>query len=120
MKRLRILGILWVLFCGYVFYDLFQWTLYPDWPGVSWRDFVRFYLQIFFCLLNLAGMVAATFLFRGARWARWFIVLVALLIALTAIDDMVWLKSVSVWAAFYACFSLVSIPLLLFPKSTSK
>ena len=70
MKTYRTLGILWLLFCGYGCFNLLRELLaLPSTIGLWPAWFVLAGL----CLLDLAGIVASIYLFRGARWARWFV-----------------------------------------------
>ena len=114
MKTHRILGILWLALCGYSAFNLFRGLLeiHPDAPGL-WVALVWLGIS---CLLYLAGMTAAIFLFRGARWARWVIAPVAIFMALTTIAYIVALKSFPIWAVIFVVISVVSLPLLFLPR----
>ena len=73
-----------------------------------------------FCLLDLAGIVASIFLYRGARWARWFIGLYAVFTVLSGIAYMVMARSLHTYTvcigASVCVFATMSVVLLLLPK----
>ena len=113
MKTYRILGILWFAFCCYsCFNELRALTaLHPTGTGLwlAWSVLAGF------CLIYLVGGVASLFLFRGARWARWIVALVAAFVAFGCVAFFVTQTSFHVWALSTGAFALVSIPLLFLP-----
>jgi drug/metabolite transporter superfamily protein YnfA len=115
MKTHRILGILWLALCCNSVINLLRalMELHPTASGlwVAWFVFAGS------CLLYVAGMVASIFLFRGARWARWLIALVAIqMVVFGPIASIVIQKSLPIWAAFSGVFALVSLVLLFLPR----
>ena len=114
MKTHRILGILWLALCCYSTFNLLRalLELHPTDSGlwVAWFVFASS------CLLYLVGIVASIFLFRGTSWARWFIAVVAVWMALFAIAYIVTSKSFHVWSSISIVFAVVSIVLLFLPK----
>jgi hypothetical protein len=117
MKTYRTLGILWLLFCGYGCFNLLRELLaLPSTIGLWPAWFVLAGL----CLLDLAGIVASIYLFRGARWARWFVGLFAAFTVLSDIVYMVMARSLHTYTVcIIACvcvFAIVSVVLLLLPK----
>jgi hypothetical protein len=118
MKRDRILGVLWAVFCSYGSFNLLRemLRLHPtDQPGlwVAWATLALF------CLIDLAGIVASIFLFRGARWARWFVGLFAVFIVLSDIACIVLQRSLPVWTIFTigpCVFALASLVILFLPR----
>ena len=117
MKTIRILGILWLADCCYSLFNLVRAMLelhqaagdHPDaWSGL-----------VFSFLLNLASGVASIFLFRGARWARWYIAAFAFLEAFGAVSSIIMQKSFPVWAVSTAVFTLSSLALLFLSRHES-
>jgi hypothetical protein len=113
MKMYRILGILWLAFCCYACFNELRALLALHPTAGQW---VAWYVLAFSGLIFLAGIVASIFLFRGARWARWIVGLVAIFVALGSIAYIVRYRSLPVWAASCSIFSLVSLPLLFLPR----
>jgi len=113
MKTYRVLGILWMIFCGFTGLVLLWPVLHPVIPFPS-PVFILFSLT---CVLYLAGSVAGYFLFRGAQWARWFIALLAILFVVNCISKIAASESVSMWSSIlFGMFWLVSLVLLLLPR----
>ena len=114
MKTHRILGILWLALCCYSCFNEFRalLALHPTAAGlwVAWSVLAGF------CLMYLAGIVASIFLFRGARWARWVVALVATVVAFGCATYVVTQKTLPVWAASSGVFALISLPLLFLPR----
>ena len=77
MRTYRILGTLWLIFCGYGLFNDLKELLSVSFPSNEGLWQVRCVLATF-CLLDLAGVAVSLFLVRGARWARWFIGLFAI------------------------------------------
>jgi hypothetical protein len=114
MKTYRILGILWLAYCGYCCFNEFRalLALHPT-AAALW---VVWSVLAGFCLMFMAGIVASIFLYRGARWARRVVALVAILIAFGWVAYIVTQKSLPVWAAGSVAFALISLPLLFLPR----
>ena len=70
----RIVGILWMVICGYFFATLVQ-GVYEARPD----RFDTLAINLFFVLLYLAGAVTSFYVLAGARWARVVLSIVALL-----------------------------------------
>ena len=114
MKTYRILGILWLANCCFCVFNLAKALLgLHKTPGGIWAAGS---VLVALCLMYLAGIVASIFLFRGANWARWFIALVALLVAFGAFGTMVSQRSLPAWAVSSGVFAVVSLVLLLLPR----
>jgi hypothetical protein len=117
MKIYRTLGILWLLFCGYGCFNFLRDLLAL--PGTTGLWPVWFVLAGF-SLLDLAGIVASIFLYRGARWARWFVGLFAVFTALCDIANMVMARSLHTYTvciiASVFVFATASVVLLFLPK----
>jgi hypothetical protein len=113
MKKHRILGLLWLAFCCYACFNELRavLALHPTaglWP--AWCVLASC------CLLYLAGIVASLFLFRGARWAHWFVGALASFLVLSDIAYMVTSRSVPTWTVGVGVFAIVSLALLFLPK----
>jgi hypothetical protein len=113
MKPHRILGILWAVYCCYGSFNLLRTLLsFHPTPGQE----VARYVLASFCLMNLAGIVASIFLFRGARWARWFVGLLAVFVVLGSIASILSQRSLPVWTIGPSVFALVSLVILFLPR----
>ena len=114
MKTYSILGILWLALCCYSVVNLLRALveLHPT-AGGLW---VAWYVLAGSCLLYFAGIVASIFLFRGARWARWFIAVLAVWEAFATTAYLVTSKSFHVWSGFCIVLAVVSLVLLFLPK----
>jgi hypothetical protein len=119
MKRDRILGILWAVYCSYGSFNLLQemLRLHPtDQPGL-WGAWFALALL---CLIDLAGIVASVFLFRSARWARWFVGSLAVFVLFSGIAysvlQSVLQKPLPVFAIGPSVFALASVVILLLPR----
>ena len=114
MKTHKIIATLWLLLCG--FFGIFMlWGFRPSAP--KYESSAQFYVAMLFCLVYLFGVVASIFLFRGARWARIFIGIVALLTMLSCVMQYVSYRSLfPAWGFALGIFSLVSVALLFWPK----
>jgi hypothetical protein len=117
MKTYRILGIFWLLFCGYGCFNFLRELLAL--PGTTGLWPVWFVLAGL-CLLDLAGIVASIFLFRGAKWARWFVGLFAAFTALCGIAYIMMARSLHSYTvciiAGVCVFATISVVLLFLPK----
>ena len=114
MKTHRILGILWLALCCYSVLNLLL-ALLEFHPNAN-----RFWVAWSFlggsCLLYLVGIGASIFLFRGARWARWFIAVLAVWEAFSTTAYLVTSKSFHIWSGFCIVLGVVSLVLLFLPK----
>jgi ABC-type sugar transport system permease subunit len=111
MKIHRILGILWLALCCYSVLNLLRALLeIPPTAGAAW------WVLVVDCLLYLVGIVASIFLFRGARWARWFIAVLAVWEAFGTTAYLVISKSFHIWSGFCIVLAVVSLVLLFMPK----
>lgn len=114
MKIHVILGILWMAFCSYTaltqMWPLFHISLFP--PDEAW-------LGILICLLIVilywTGAVSGYFLLRGVRWARRFIILIAIFTLIYSIVAIDICRSHYISCGFIIIFSLVSTLLLFLP-----
>ena len=94
MKTQRILGILWLALCSFTGLSLL-WQL----SHIFFTDLSKFrptpdlFLAILTCLVYLAGAVASFYLFRGARWARSFVGLIAVLSVIACIGQIIAFRS---------------------------
>jgi hypothetical protein len=116
MKTHRILGLLWFAFCCYACFNELRTVLalHPTaglWPAG--------YVLVGCCLLYLAGIVASLFLFRGARWARWIIGLVAGFVVLSSFASVASQRALPVWAIGPGLFALVSLVVLFSSRHES-
>src|SRR2546427_8699365 len=111
MKAHRILGILWFALCCFTCFNMLR--SFPTIQPVA--PFVWFVL-VSYCLLNLAGVVASMFLFRGALWTRWILCLLAIFMAFVGIASIVTSGSLSIWNGVVCVFALVSPILLFLPR----
>ena len=113
MKTQRILGISWLIFCGY-FGLLLLWQLLHG-IVLKARPTPDLYIGIFACAVYLYGIVASVFLFRGARWARRGVSRVA---ALTLIGVVA--QFIALWFSWFAfgvgLFALASLVLLFMAR----
>lgn len=71
---LKIVGLLWMVICGYFFATLAQGMYESRDDRLETRAII-----LFFVLLYLAGAITSFYLLIGARWARVILSLVALL-----------------------------------------
>ena len=111
MKIHRILGILWLALCCYSVLNLLRALLeIPPTAGAAW------WVLVVDCLLYLVGIVASIFLFRGARWARWFIAVLAVWEAFATTAYLVTSKSFHIWSGFCIVLAVVSVVVLFLPK----
>jgi len=110
MKAHRILGIIWVILCSYSVFNLL-WGVFP----VHFGDPTLYVLAIL-SLINVGGIIASIFLFRGALWARWPVALVVLIAAFGSILAMVATRSLSSWHIVMFSIALVSVVLLFLPR----
>jgi hypothetical protein len=74
------------------------------------------YILAIFSLINVGGIIAGIFLYRGALWARWPVAAVVLFAAVGNVAAMVSTKSMYAWHIVIIAISLVSIVLLLLPR----
>jgi hypothetical protein len=118
MKTYRVLGTLWLMFCCYGCFNEFRalLALHPtDKPGL-WP---AWYTLAGCCLLFLAGIAASLFLFRGARWARWIVGLVAGFVVLSSIASVASQRALPVWAIGPGLFALASLLVLFSSRHES-
>jgi len=116
-KPHRVLGILWLIFCGY-FGITMLWRMrheFSHYPNIRLIEYVGDLI----CLMYLAGIVASIFLLRGATWARIVIGVVALVTSSVFIALLVFAHSSTVPGSVVgvlALFAFTSGILLLFPR----
>jgi hypothetical protein len=113
MNKNRILGILWLAFCCYACFNEFRAVLALHPAGGLWPAWCFFASC---CLLYLAGIVASLCLFRGARWARWYVGSLAGFLVLSDIAYLVTARSLPTWTVCVGVFAIVSLVLLFLPK----
>jgi hypothetical protein len=117
MKTQRILGILWLALCSFTGLSLL-WQL----SHIFFTDLSKFrptpdlFLAILMCLVYLAGAVASFYLFRGARWARRFVGLIAVLSVIACIGQIIACRSLPFLGGVFSLFAIVSALLLFWPK----
>jgi hypothetical protein len=114
MKTYRILGILWLALCCYICFEEL-WALLNFHP-VRYSIAIACSVRGFFIFVYLAGIVASLFLFRGARWARWMIISIAIFTALCTFVIIAASRSLPVWTACVSAFALLSVVLLFLPR----
>ena len=111
---LKILGILWMAICGYFCVSLSLATYYIIKHTASDP-----YLVLFFVLLNLVGAVASVYVFRGSRWGRMIVGVVAILtVTASVMGVFAWFNSppFSLVGIGFDIFALVSAGVLLFSR----
>ena len=109
MKTHHIIATLWLLLCSFFGIHML-WGFRPSAP--KYESSAQFYVAILFGFAYLFGVVASMFLFRGARWARIFIGLVALLTMLSCVMQYISYRSLPAWGIALGVFSLISVVLL--------
>jgi hypothetical protein len=114
MKTHRILGMLWAVYCGYSGLNLLRalLSLHPTATG-HWDAWGVLAVSL---LLDLTGIVASIFLFRGAKWPRWIVGLIAVYTGFGSIAFIVATGSLPAWSVPTSIFALVSLVLLLLPR----
>jgi uncharacterized membrane protein len=113
MKTHHIIATLWLVLCS-IFGVSILWGFRPSAP--KYESTLQFYMAILFGVAYLFGVVASIFLFRGARWARIFIGIVALLSMLSCVMQYISYRSLPAWGIALGVFSLISVVLLFWPK----
>ena len=109
MKAQRILGILWFALFSSILIMWFWQFMQKPYSG---------YFRVFTSPVFLLGVVASIFLFRGARWARFTIGVIALFISVLAIVEIA--GSFLSWQdGCLGFFGLVSAVLLFWPRHES-
>jgi hypothetical protein len=113
MKTHKILGAGWLAFCGYFGLLLLGQLLH----GIllKARPTPDMFLAIFACAVYLCGIVASIFLFRGARWARGIVGLVAALTFIAVVAQFIAL-SFTWFACAVGLFALVSLVFLFLSR----
>jgi hypothetical protein len=114
MKTHRILGILWAIYCGHCcFYFLrAMWSFQP--PAAGHWDAWGILAVLF--LLDLVGIVASISLFRGLRWPRWFLGLIAVYTVFGDCSYIIMTRTFHAGNVASSVFALVSLGLLFLPK----
>ena len=115
MKTYRILGILWLALCAYYGITLL-WQLGDFFLTPKHRATLDLYFEVLTCLLLLAGAVASFFLFRGARWARRFVGMIAVLGVIACIGQVITFRSFPIFVGIFGAFVLASAVLLFWPR----
>jgi hypothetical protein len=116
MKTHRIVGMLWMILCGVpsIYFLLFLLQVYHSIPRVIFT--LDFDLAVLFCLLALAGAVAAFPLYRGAVWARRFVGVDGVLIMLGALTWFVTFQSLPSSVVSFSVLAIISLVLLFLPR----
>jgi hypothetical protein len=109
MKTHKILGAGWLAFCGY-FGLVLLWQLLHG-IALKPRPTPDLFIAIFACAIYLYGIIASIYLFRGARWARSTVGLVAALTVIAVVAQFI-AMSFSWFACAVGAFSVVSLVLL--------
>jgi hypothetical protein len=119
MKKHRILGILWAVYCCYSSFNLLRemLRLHPaDQPDL----WIAWSVLALLCLIDMAGIVASIFLFRGARWARWFVGSLAGFVLFSGIAyfllQAVLQRPLPVFTIGPCVFALASLVILFLPR----
>ena len=117
MKTHQILGMIWLVLCGYFGFSILRHVhqLYSaDRLGdtATWAVC----LVMVMCLLYFVGVVVSVFLIRGKLWARRFIGLIAAFSLLGCVGRLIALGSLGPWLCLVSIFSLVSVIILFYPK----
>ncbi len=110
----KIIGILWMVICGYFFASLAQ-GLYKRHP----ERLDTLCLELFFVLMYFAGAVAGFFLFIRAGWARIVVSVVALLtVTASVMGFFAWFNSppFSFVGIVFDIFALASVGVLLLSR----
>ena len=117
MKTQHILGILWLALCSFTGLTLL-WQLSHIFVSdlSKFRPTPDLYLAVLLCLAYLAGAVASVFLFRGARWARRFVGLIAALSVIACIGQIIAFRSLPHWAGIFGVIALGSAVVLFWPR----
>jgi len=102
-------GVLGILYLWLLLYPIIRFSRVPSSPG--------FYMGALFCPLYWAGAVAGFALFRGARGARKFVAVVAILIVVATIAGFVALRSVPGMYYIASVFAAVSAASLFLPNN---
>ena len=113
----HILGILWIALCGFFCISLSLAT-YHIITATSYR-LDNLAIIVFFVLLYLAGTVASFYLFRGSRWGRIVVGIVALLtVTASVMCIFAWFNSppFSFVGIAFDIFALASAGILFFPR----
>jgi hypothetical protein len=113
MKIYRILGILWLVINCIATVTVVRTLMLPD-PKVTQTLYYCFLGS--FLLLDLVGIVASISLIRGAKWARWFLGLYAIVLVVGSIGRVVEFGQFSVLDVIYGFVALVSAVILLMPR----
>ena len=119
MKTHRIVGILWMLFCGVpsIFFLWFLSQLYHSHPVVI--STLDFDLAVLFCLLALAGALVSLPLYRGAVWARRFVSADGALSVIAAIIWLIVFRSLPPVIGIFCFLAIISVVLLCLPQHES-
>ena len=115
MKRNKILGIFWLLVCGY-FSVAIIWQLSNTLTVPNLKLTAPLLFVFFACAIYLVGVGGSIFLLRGARWAQTLVGVVALFSVLVLTYQIYVSRSFSVWDALVAVFAIASVVLLLFRR----
>ena len=117
MKKQRILGILWLAFCGPLGI-LLSWELSKHAPPNSQvvASSARVYFATLLCLLYLGGGITGIFLYRGTLWAQRFIGLIAASILIVTVAKHIFTSGTTILCDGIAAFALVSLMLLFLSR----
>jgi len=122
MKTQRILGILWLANCTYACIETLWMLLRPFTNSAAKvTTFGYYYLTALF-ILYLAGIVASVFMYKGVKWARWFVGMIACLSVIFGISTIIESRSFAgcdAWFWIYSMFCICSIVLFLLPRHES-
>ena len=113
----KIIGILWMVICGCFCVSLSLGAYYTIKHTNSGLDWVS--LDLFFVLLSLVGTVASVYVFRGSRWGRVIVGVVALLIVTASVMGLyAWFNSppFSFVGIVFDIFALASAGVLLLSR----
>lgn len=113
MKTYRILGILWLVINCIATITVVRTLMLPA-PETTQALYYCFLGS--FLLLDLVGIVASISLIRGAKWARWFLGLYAIVLVVGSVAQGVEFRSWSMLTCVYGVFALVSAVILLMPR----
>jgi hypothetical protein len=120
-KTHHILGMLWLAGCSVSFSTCVGNLIHAIPPGAS-ADATLFLINALVTFIYAVGMIGSVFLFRGAKWGRSIVRMIALLLAVACIAQVLNFRMLAVWRVWcgiVAIFSLVTLWLLHVSQETN-
>jgi len=117
VKTNRILGVLWLTGCSLSLNTVCR-QFVPSQPTGTSPDTTLLWMTMMAGCIYLAGMIGSVFLFRGAKWGRSIVRMLALLMMIVCIAQASNFR-MRVWCGIVAVFSLASVWLLHPPVDTN-